>query len=49
MNESAKGVTDVAENAVSLVDFITRIQTETENNQEISIKLTSEVNRFKNV
>lgn len=49
VDESAKGVTDVAENAVSLVHSITQIQQETENNREISSKLSSEVNRFKNV
>lgn len=49
VDESAKGVTSVAENAVSLVESITQIQKETENNQEISSKLSSEVNRFKNV
>lgn len=49
VDESAKGVTSVAENAVSLVTAITQIQQETQNNQEISSKLSSEVNRFKNV
>lgn len=49
VDESAKGVTSVAENAVSLVTAITQIQQETANNQEISSKLSSEVNRFKNV
>ncbi|MGN0131512.1 MAG: methyl-accepting chemotaxis protein [Lachnospiraceae bacterium] len=49
VEESAKGVTSVAENAVSLVESISQIQQETENNQEISAKLSSEVNRFKNV
>lgn len=49
VDESAKGVTSVAENAVNLVESITQIQQETENNQEISSKLSSEVNRFKNV
>lgn len=49
VDESAKGVTSVAENAVGLVESITQIQQETENNQEISAKLSSEVNRFKNV
>lgn len=49
VDESAKGVTNVAENAVNLVESITQIQQETENNQEISSKLSSEVNRFKNV
>ena len=49
VDESAKGVTSVAENAVNLVESITQIQQETENNQEISSKLSNEVNRFKNV
>lgn len=49
VDESARGVTNVAENAVSLVDSITQIKKETENNQEISAKLSDEVNRFKNV
>lgn len=49
VDESARGVTSVAENAVSLVEAITHIQKETENNQEISAKLSDEVNRFKNV
>lgn len=49
VDESAKGVVSVAENAVSLVESITKIQQETDNNREISAKLSSEVNRFKNV
>ena len=49
IDENAKGVTSVAENAVSLVEAFTNIQKETESNQEISSKLTNEVNRFKNV
>lgn len=49
VDESARGVTSVAENAVSLVEAITHIQRETENNQEISAKLSDEVNRFKKV
>lgn len=49
VDESAKGVTSVAENAASLVQSMTQIQRETENNQEISAKLSNEVNRFKNV
>ncbi|MGN1181336.1 MAG: methyl-accepting chemotaxis protein [Suilimivivens sp.] len=49
VDESAKGATSVAQNAVSLVESLSQIQQETENNQEISSKLSSEVNRFKNV
>lgn len=49
VDESARGVTSVAENAVNLVESIAKIQQETERNQEISINLSNEVNRFKNV
>lgn len=49
VDESAKGISSVADNAVSLVESITHIHQETENNQEISLKLRSEVERFKNV
>lgn len=49
VDESAKGISNVADNAVSLVESITHIQQETENNQKISLKLRSEVERFKNV
>lgn len=49
VDESAKGVTSVAESAVELVEAISRIQKETENNQEISEQLNSEVSKFKNV
>lgn len=49
VDESAKGISNVADNAVSLVESITHIHQETENNQEISLKLRSEVERFKNV
>lgn len=49
VDESAKGVASVTENVVSLVGAIKQIQNETENNQEISLQLSNEVNRFKNV
>lgn len=49
VDESAKGVTTVAESAVSLVDAMAKIQIETQNNQEISSALSEEVNRFKKV
>lgn len=49
VDESAKGVTIVAENAVSLVADMTQIQGETENNKDISEQLSNEVNRFKSV
>lgn len=48
-DESARGVTTAAENVVSLVDAITQIRQETDNNRQISEKLEDEVNRFKNV
>ncbi len=48
-DESAHGVTTAAENVVNLVEAITQIQQETDNNREISGKLEDEVNRFKNV
>ncbi len=49
VDESAKGVVNVAENTVTLVKAISEIQKETNNNQEIAFKLSGEVNRFKNV
>lgn len=49
VDESAKGITGVAENAVGLVTSLTQIQQETENNQAISSRLSGEVNRFKKV
>lgn len=49
VEENAKGITSVAESAVSLVQAISEISKETENNQQISQKLTGEVNRFKKV
>lgn len=49
VDESAKGVASVAQSAVSLVESITKIQKETENNRDISLGLSGEVNRFKNV
>ena len=49
VEENAKGITNVADNAVTLVEAMTEIQKETEQNQEISQKLNSEVNRFKRV
>lgn len=49
VDESAKGVTSVADNAVSLVDAINQIQTETENSKNISQMLSDEVERFKKV
>lgn len=49
VDENARGVTSVAVNASGLAASIRQIQKETENNQDISLKLSSEVNRFKNV
>ena len=49
VEENAKGITNVADSAVTLVEAMSEIQKETENNQQISDKLNSEVNRFKRV
>ena len=49
VDESAKGVSGVAEDATQLVNAISRIQEETENNQAISKDLESEVGRFEKV
>lgn len=49
VDESAKGITGVAEDATKLVNAISQIQAETENNQNISQDLESEVKRFERV
>lgn len=49
VDESAKGVTNVAESAVNLVASMAQIQQQTVSNQEISVQLSNEVGRFKNV
>lgn len=49
VEENAKGITNVADSAVSLVEAMAEIQKETEHNQQISERLSSEVNRFKKV
>lgn len=49
VDESAKGVTNVAESAVNLVQAMSQIQKQTMSNQEISERLNNEVGRFKNV
>lgn len=49
VDESAKGVTSVADSAVSLVDAMNQIQAETENSKNISQMLSDEVERFKKV
>lgn len=49
VDESAKGVTNAAESAGSLVEAMAHIQQEAENNQNISRELRNEVERFKKV
>lgn len=49
VDENAKGVTSVADNAVSLVEAIDRIQQETQNSEDISRMMSEEVERFKKV
>ncbi|MCI8718862.1 MAG: methyl-accepting chemotaxis protein [Lachnospiraceae bacterium] len=49
VDESAQGVTDAAENTNSLVDAISAIKTETENNQRIADLLSAEVKKFKQI
>lgn len=49
VEENAKGITNVADNAVSLVEAISEIQRETESNQQISDRLSEEVSHFKRV
>ena len=49
VEDNAKGITNVADNAVALVESMVEIQRETETSQQISQKLNDEVNRFKNV
>lgn len=49
VEENAKGITNVADNAVTLVEAMSEIQKETEQNRQISEKLNDEVNRFKRV
>ena len=49
VDESAKGVTNVAEGAVSRVASMSQIQQQTISNQEISEQLSNEVGRFKHV
>ena len=47
VEESAKGVSNVAENSVSLVEAMEQITGEVRTNQEISHQLATEVSRFK--
>lgn len=49
VDESAKGVTNVAENTGCLVEAMAHIQKETQNSQSISRELCGEVERFKKV
>lgn len=49
VDESAKGVTNVAENTGNLVEAMAGIQKETQNSQNISRELCDEVERFKKV
>ncbi len=49
VDESAKGVASVAENAVTLVNAITEIHEETKNTQAVSMNLQEEVSRFEKV
>ena len=49
VDESAKGVTNVAENTGNLVEAMAGIQKETQNSQSISRELCDEVERFKKV
>ncbi|MEG1291112.1 MAG: methyl-accepting chemotaxis protein, partial [Lachnospiraceae bacterium] len=49
VEESARGITSVAESAGGLVDAITQIKTEADHNHTISQQLQSEVKKFKNV
>lgn len=49
VDDSAKGVTNMAESTVSLVSVMEQIQQQTIDNQKISKQLSSEVRRFKNV
>lgn len=49
VDENAKGVTSVADNAVGLVEAIDRIQQEAQNSEDISRVMADEVERFKKV
>lgn len=49
VEENAVSAASVAEHAASLAGAITQIREETQNNHEVSVELSNEVNRFKNV
>jgi len=49
MDENAKGVTNVAESAVDLVNVMADIQTQAEDNDRIAKRLGEEVSKFKKI
>jgi len=49
VDESANGISVVAENAVEVVSAMSRIDVESQNTQEVSEKLAEEVGKFKNL
>lgn len=49
MDENAKGVTNVAESAVDLVNVMNDIQAQAEDNDDISKRLGDEVSKFKQI
>ena len=49
VDENARGVVDVAESVVALVGELDQIHDATTRNEEISLQLSAEVKRFKNV
>lgn len=49
VEENSKGITNLADSAVSLVEAMSEIQKETEHTQQVSQNLNDEVNRFKRV
>ncbi|MCR5784207.1 MAG: methyl-accepting chemotaxis protein [Eubacterium sp.] len=49
IEESAKGIVNIAENASELVELMGNIKTEMQSNRDISAQLNGEVSRFKNV
>lgn len=49
VDESAKGVMEAAENTSSLVEAISTIKTETDNNKRIADLLSAEVKKFKQI
>lgn len=49
VDESAQGVTDAAQNTSTLVDALTAIKTEADNNKQIADLLSAEVKKFKQI